>query len=74
VNQFIVGAVAEKVGVMETAREFLERRRRCEAKGLAQVHCATRDASSRSDWTGDRGSRTSEKICARTRGVVSCGE
>src|ERR671919_484781 len=25
-NQFIVAAVAEKVGVMETAREFLERR------------------------------------------------
>jgi hypothetical protein len=25
-NQFIADAVAEKVGVMETAREFLERR------------------------------------------------
>jgi hypothetical protein len=25
-NQFIAAAVAEKVGVMETAREFLERR------------------------------------------------
>ena len=25
-NQFIVAAVAEKVGVMETARTFLERR------------------------------------------------
>ena len=25
-NQFIVAAVAEKVGLMETAREFLERR------------------------------------------------
>jgi hypothetical protein len=34
-NQFIAAAVDEKVGVMETAREFLERRG--EAKGLAQV-------------------------------------
>jgi hypothetical protein len=25
-NQFIAAAVAEKVGIMETAREFLERR------------------------------------------------
>lgn len=37
-NQFIAAAVAEKIGVMETAREFLgAARRRREAKGLAQV-------------------------------------
>ena len=37
-NQFIAAAVAEKVGIMETAREFLERRAGdARPKGLAQV-------------------------------------
>jgi hypothetical protein len=58
-NQFIAAAVAEKVGVMETALEFLERRDG-DAKPKALLkYCARRDASSRSNRTVDRVSRTS---------------
>ena len=58
-NQFIAAAVAEKVGVMETAREFLERRAgEAKPKDLLST-CARRDASSRSNRTVDRVSRTS---------------
>ena len=53
-NQFIAAAVAEKVGVMETAREFLERRAGdAKPKDLLK-YCARRDASSRSNRTVDR--------------------
>jgi hypothetical protein len=48
-NQFIAAAVDEKVGVMETAREFLERRAGdAKPKDLLST-CARRVASSRSN-------------------------
>jgi hypothetical protein len=50
-NQFIAAAVAEKVGVMETAREFLERRAG-DAKPkdlLKYLHKAGREQPAESD-------------------------
>lgn len=53
-RQFIAAAVAEKVDVMETAREFLSGAPATRSQRTCSSTCARRDASSRSNRTVDR--------------------
>jgi hypothetical protein len=73
-NQFIAAAVAEKVGVIETARELLERRAGKRAQTTCSGTCARLAASGRRNQTVDSGATQAPKLLPRCYPGARAGE
>jgi hypothetical protein len=73
-NQFIAAAVAEKVGVIKTARELLERRAGKRAQTTCSGTCARLAASGRRNQTVDSGATQAPKLLPRCYPGARAGE